>query len=37
MLSLGVIGFYFEKMYDEIKRRPKYIVSDIYREKENRA
>lgn len=27
MLSLGIIGYYIEKIYDEIKRRPKYIVS----------
>ena len=27
MLSLGIIGYYIEKIYDEIKGRPKYIVS----------
>lgn len=29
MLSLGVIGFYLAKLYDEVKNRPKYIISDI--------
>lgn len=28
MLSLGIIGFYFERMYDEIKGRPRYIISE---------
>ncbi len=27
MVSLGIIGFYFARMYDEIKGRPRYIVS----------
>jgi dolichol-phosphate mannosyltransferase len=27
MLSLGVIGFYLSKIYDEIKQRPRYIIS----------
>lgn len=29
MISLGIIGYYLSKIYDEIKKRPKYIVSDI--------
>ena len=28
MLSLGIIGYYIAKIYDEIKQRPRYIVSD---------
>ena len=28
MLSLGIIGFYFARMYDEIKGRPRYIISE---------
>ena len=28
MLSLGVIGFYLSKIYDEIKQRPRYIISE---------
>lgn len=28
MLSLGVIGYYLAKIYDEIKGRPKYIISE---------
>lgn len=27
MLSLGIIGYYIAKIYDEIKLRPRYIVS----------
>ena len=27
MISLGIIGYYMGKMYDEIKKRPKYIIS----------
>lgn len=27
MISLGIIGYYIAKIYDEIKGRPKYIVS----------
>ena len=27
MFSLGVIGHYISRIYDEIKRRPKYIIS----------
>ncbi len=29
MLSLGIIGHYIEKIYDEIKGRPKFIISEI--------
>ena len=28
MISLGILGYYLSKIYDEIKHRPKYIVSD---------
>lgn len=28
MISLGVIGFYIARIYDEIKGRPRYIVSE---------
>lgn len=27
MISLGIIGFYISKIYDECKTRPKYIIS----------
>ena len=27
MISLGIIGFYIARIYDEIKGRPKYIIS----------
>ena len=28
MLSLGVIAFYIGKIYDELKGRPRYIISE---------
>lgn len=28
MISLGIIGYYIAKIYEEIKDRPRYIVSD---------
>lgn len=28
MMSLGIIGYYISKIYDEIKGRPKYIISE---------
>lgn len=31
MLSLGVIGYYISKIYEEVKKRPRYIVSKIVR------
>ena len=34
MLSLGVCGVYFERMYDELKGRPLYIIRKIYGKKE---
>ncbi|MDD3745983.1 MAG: glycosyltransferase family 2 protein [Anaerostipes sp.] len=34
MFSLGVIGYYISKIYDEIKMRPKYIVSEVVKTKE---
>lgn len=29
MISLGIFGFYLARIYDEIKGRPKYIVSKV--------
>lgn len=29
MFSLGIIGYYLAKIYDEIKNRPRYIIGDI--------
>ena len=31
MVSLGIIGYYISKIYEEVKRRPRYIVSKIVR------
>lgn len=35
MISLGIIGLYISKIYDEIKARPKYIISKTCPEKNN--
>ena len=29
MISLGIIGYYIARIYEEIKGRPKYIVSEV--------
>jgi len=34
MISLGIIGYYISKIYEEVKGRPKYIVSDTCRKHE---
>ncbi|MDO4336681.1 MAG: glycosyltransferase family 2 protein [Eubacteriales bacterium] len=31
MMSLGVIGYYIARIYEEVKRRPRYIISKIIR------
>jgi len=31
MISLGIIGFYLARVYDEIKGRPRYIISNVVR------
>ena len=28
MFSLGIIGYYLAKIYDEVKRRPRYVISE---------
>lgn len=33
MLSLGVIGYYLAKIYEEVKRRPRYIISETMQPK----
>lgn len=35
MISLGVIGYYIAKIYEEIKDRPRYIIADICGDREN--
>ena len=30
MISLGIIGFYIARIYEELKGRPRYIISQIY-------
>ena len=36
MLALGVIGFYIGRIYDEIKRRPRYIIAAVCGMKEEK-
>ena len=33
MFSLGIIGYYLAKIYEEIKRRPRYIVNEVIESK----
>ena len=35
MFSLGIIGFYLSKIYEEIKNRPRYIISEIVKKDNN--
>ena len=35
MFSLGIIGFYISKIYEEIKNRPRYIISEIVSKNKN--
>lgn len=36
MISLGIIGFYLAKIYEEIKGRPRYLISEILKAEEQR-
>ena len=29
MISLGIIGHYLARIYEEVKGRPKYIIRDV--------
>jgi len=33
MISLGIIGYYIARIYEEIKGRPKYIISSVTKSK----
>ena len=35
MISLGIIGFYISKIYEEVKERPKYFISKSIQEDEH--
>ena len=35
MISLGIIGYYIARIYEEIKGRPKYIISSTTKSKKN--
>ncbi len=37
MISLGIIGYYIARIYEEIKGRPKYIISSITKSKKQAA
>lgn len=28
MISLGIIGYYIAKIYEEVKSRPRYIIAE---------
>lgn len=34
MISLGMIGMYIARIYNEVKARPRFIISDEYRQKD---
>jgi dolichol-phosphate mannosyltransferase len=31
MVSLGIIGTYIARIYDEVKGRPRYVVQEVVR------
>ena len=33
MISLGIIGYYIARIYEEVKDRPRYLISDSFGEK----
>ena len=35
MISIGIIGYYISKIYEEVKNRPKYIISEVCGEPDN--
>ncbi len=37
MISLGIIGYYLARIYDEIKGRPRYIISELCGREEEKA
>ena len=36
MFSLGIIGYYISKIYEEIKQRPRYIIREIVSRREDK-
>lgn len=36
MISLGIIGYYISKIYEEVKARPRYLISRQIRRQENK-
>jgi polyisoprenyl-phosphate glycosyltransferase len=37
MMSLGIIGTYLARIYDEVKARPRYVVQEAFRGKTGQA
>ena len=33
MVSIGILGYYIAKIYEEVKGRPMYIISEFAKEK----
>lgn len=36
LISLGIMGYYLSRMYDEIKGRPRYIISGVCEKKDSK-
>lgn len=34
MISMGIIGYYISKIYEEVKGRPRYIISKVVKQKQ---
>lgn len=37
MIGLGIIGYYLARIYDEVRRRPRYLISHITGEKDRKT